>query len=97
MADQTADLELDARGLNCPMPLVKARQAIGGLQTGQVLKVIATDRGSVKDFQGWANVAKSEGETSAERITYSGAAGYYVVRVVNYAGTGSYTLNLQKP
>jgi tRNA 2-thiouridine synthesizing protein A len=48
------DLELDARGLNCPMPLVKARQAIAGLQAGQTLKVIATDRGSLKDFQGWA-------------------------------------------
>ena len=53
------DLELDARGLNCPMPLVKARQAIAGLDAGQTLKVIATDRGSLKDFQGWAGVAKN--------------------------------------
>ncbi len=53
------DLELDARGLNCPMPLVKARQAIAGLDAGQMLKVIATDRGSLKDFQGWAGVAKN--------------------------------------
>jgi TusA-related sulfurtransferase len=53
------DLELDARGLNCPMPLVKARQAIAGLQAGQTLKVIATDRGSLKDFQGWASVARN--------------------------------------
>ncbi|UXI67935.1 M4 family metallopeptidase [Tahibacter amnicola] len=46
---------------------------------------------------GWSNVAKSEGETSSERISYNGSAGYYVVRVVNFAGTGSYTLSLQKP
>lgn len=59
MTEQAADKELDARGLNCPMPLVRARQEIGTLQKGQVLKVVATDRGSVKDFQGWAKVAKN--------------------------------------
>ena len=76
MADQTADLELDARGLNCPMPLVKARQAIGGLQTGQVLKVIATDRGSVKDFQGWANVAKNVELVKQETVNEGAATAY---------------------
>ncbi|TDR41099.1 vibriolysin [Tahibacter aquaticus] len=45
----------------------------------------------------WAQVAKSESATSSERIAYTGTAGYYVVRVVNFAGTGSYTLSLQKP
>jgi TusA-related sulfurtransferase len=59
MIEQQADKELDARGLNCPMPLVKARQEIGTLQAGQVLKVTATDRGSVKDFQGWAKIARN--------------------------------------
>jgi len=76
MADQTADVELDARGLNCPMPLVKARQAIGGLQTGQVLKVIATDRGSVKDFQGWANVAKNVELVKQETVNEGSATAY---------------------
>jgi tRNA 2-thiouridine synthesizing protein A len=51
--------ELDVRGLNCPMPLVKARQAIVKLDVGQVLKVISTDRGSVKDFQGWTKAANN--------------------------------------
>jgi TusA-related sulfurtransferase len=51
--------ELDVRGLNCPMPLVKARQAILKLDVGQVLKVVSTDRGSVKDFQGWAKAANN--------------------------------------
>jgi len=59
MIEHQADKELDARGLNCPMPLVRARQEIGALQTGQVLKVTATDRGSVKDFQGWAKIARN--------------------------------------
>ena len=59
MTEHAFDKELDARGLNCPMPVVKARQEIGALDVGQVLKITATDRGSVKDFQGWADVAKN--------------------------------------
>ena len=57
MSEVTFDDELDARGLNCPMPLVKARKQIGGLDPGQVLKIVSTDRGSIKDFQGWAKIA----------------------------------------
>jgi tRNA 2-thiouridine synthesizing protein A len=53
------DKVLDARGLSCPLPIVKARQEFTTLQPGQVLKVLATDRGSVKDFQGWAQTAKN--------------------------------------
>jgi len=45
------DTELDARGLNCPLPILKAKKALGGMQSGQVLKIIATDPGSVKDFE----------------------------------------------
>jgi tRNA 2-thiouridine synthesizing protein A len=70
MDNVTVDRELDTRGLNCPMPLVKARQAVAQLGVGQVLKVIATDRGSLKDFQGWANIAKNielVGQETAER------------------------------
>lgn len=59
MTVQTVDQTLDVRGLMCPMPLVKARQAIMKMDIGQVLKVVATDRGSVKDFQGWARTAKN--------------------------------------
>lgn len=51
--------ELDTCGLACPMPLIKAREEINHLQSGQVLKVISTDRGSLKDFQGWAKSAKN--------------------------------------
>lgn len=59
MSTVVVDRTLDAKGLMCPMPLVKARQAILELQVGQVLQVLATDRGSVKDFQGWAKVARN--------------------------------------
>jgi tRNA 2-thiouridine synthesizing protein A len=56
---QAFDKVFDARGLNCPMPLVNARKEIAKLDLGQILKVVATDRGSVADFQGWAKVAKN--------------------------------------
>ena len=56
---QPFDKLLDARGLNRPMPLVNARKEMGKLEPCQVLKVVATDRGSVADFQGWAKVAKN--------------------------------------
>lgn len=77
MTDQTFDSELDARGLNCPMPVVKARQAVAALDTGQVLKVVATDRGSVKDFQGWAKVAKDI-ELVDQQTVAEGGADLYV-------------------
>lgn len=58
MADtQQFDDTLDTKGLNCPMPLVKARKRIGELEIGQTLRVLSTDRGSIKDFQGWAKIA----------------------------------------
>lgn len=51
--------ELDARGLSCPMPIVRARQEVGKLQAGEILRVLSTDRGSVRDFQGWAKASKA--------------------------------------
>jgi tRNA 2-thiouridine synthesizing protein A len=47
------DLELDARGLNCPLPILRAKKSIQTLSTGQVLRIVATDPGSVKDFEGF--------------------------------------------
>ncbi len=49
-----ADKEVDARGLNCPLPILKAKKALGELATGQVLRVIATDPHSMRDFQAFA-------------------------------------------
>ena len=48
MSEVKFDDELDARGLNCPMPLVKARKMIGSLDPGKVLKIVSTDRGSIR-------------------------------------------------
>ena len=50
----TFDKELDARGLNCPLPILRAKKALNDMQSGQVLKIVATDPGSVKDFQAFA-------------------------------------------
>lgn len=59
MTTVTADQVLDVKGLNCPMPLLKAQKAIKAMDAGQVLKIISTDRGSIKDFQSWAKAGKS--------------------------------------
>jgi len=79
---QVFDKLLDARGLNCPMPLVNARKELGKLERGQVLKVLATDRGSVSDFQGWAKVAKNMELVGQETEAGEGANVYvhYVKR-----------------
>lgn len=55
MNDIHFDEELDTSGLNCPMPLIKSRQNINQLDSGKVLKVISTDRGSLKDIQAWVS------------------------------------------
>jgi tRNA 2-thiouridine synthesizing protein A len=54
------DQELDASGLNCPLPILRAKKALAGLQAGQVLHVIATDPGSVKDFDAFAKQTGNE-------------------------------------
>jgi TusA-related sulfurtransferase len=54
------DRVLDARGLLCPMPIVKAGKEMRSLNTGQVLKVVATDRGAIADFPAWAEDAGHE-------------------------------------
>ena len=54
------DQELDASGLNCPLPILRAKKALNGLETGQVLHIIATDPGSVKDFEAFAKQTGNE-------------------------------------
>ena len=54
------DKVLDARGLLCPMPVVKAGKEIRGMQNGQVLKILATDRGAIADFPAWADDTGNE-------------------------------------
>lgn len=48
------DIELDTRGLNCPLPILKAKKALTGMLTGQLLRVVSTDPGSTRDFQAFA-------------------------------------------
>ena len=48
------DKELDTRGLNCPLPILKAKKALAHMSSGQLLKVVSTDAGSVRDFQAFA-------------------------------------------
>jgi tRNA 2-thiouridine synthesizing protein A len=54
------DKELDTRGLNCPLPILKAKKALAELQSGQVLRVVSTDAGSVRDFQAFAKQTGNE-------------------------------------
>ena len=54
------DQELDARGLNCPLPILKAKKALSGMESGQTLQVTATDAGSVRDFQAFAKQTGNE-------------------------------------
>ena len=55
-----ADQQVDARGLNCPMPIVKTAQAVKGLVSGQTLEVLATDAGAVKDMAAWSKTTGNE-------------------------------------
>lgn len=54
------DKELDTRGLNCPLPILKAKKALAELQSGQTLRVVSTDAGSVRDFQAFAKQTGNE-------------------------------------
>jgi tRNA 2-thiouridine synthesizing protein A len=55
-----ANVQVDARGLNCPMPIVKTAQAIKALASGESVEVLATDAGSVKDFEAWSKTTGNE-------------------------------------
>ena len=52
--------ELDTRGLNCPLPILKAKKALAVMESGQLLKVVATDPGSMRDFQAFARQTGNE-------------------------------------
>jgi TusA-related sulfurtransferase len=62
---------LDARGLACPMPIVKTAQAIAGLASGELLEVLSTDPGSLKDFVAWSRT------TGHELVEQSSEAGVH--------------------
>ena len=54
------DQELDARGLNCPLPILRAKKALNGMDAGETLKIVSTDPGSVKDFEAFASQTGNE-------------------------------------
>jgi tRNA 2-thiouridine synthesizing protein A len=54
------DVELDTRGLNCPLPILKAKKALTAMASGQVLKVVSTDTGSLRDFAAFAKQTGNE-------------------------------------
>ena len=70
----TFDKELDTRGLSCPLPILKTKKALNDLATGQVLKVVSTDPGSVKDMQAFAtqtgNTLLSSSEENKDFVFY---------------------------
>ncbi len=60
MSTMDIDQEVDTRGLNCPLPILKAKKALATMQSGQLLKVVATDTGSIRDFQAFAKQTGNE-------------------------------------
>lgn len=68
------DKELDVRGLNCPLPILRSKKSLADMTSGQILKILATDPGSAIDFQVFSdqtgNVLLSLSETSKEFIFY---------------------------
>ena len=70
-----ANQELDARGLNCPLPILRAKKALNGLQSGHTLRVLATDPGAVKDFQAFCR------QTGNELISSGQNGGEYVFEI----------------
>jgi tRNA 2-thiouridine synthesizing protein A len=60
------DKELDARGLNCPLPILRSKKSLTDMTSGQVLKIVATDPGSVKDLEAFCKQTGNELLSSAE-------------------------------
>ncbi|WP_068776816.1 sulfurtransferase TusA family protein [Paenibacillus sp. FJAT-26967] len=55
-----SNITVDTKGMACPMPIVKAKKALDTLESGQVMQVISTDKGSLNDFQAWVKQTKHE-------------------------------------
>lgn len=71
------DKELDARGLNCPLPILKAKKALNDMASGQVLRIVATDPGSVKDFEAFA---KQTGNALVEQSAQASEFTFFLKR-----------------
>ena len=73
---QEVNKELDTRGLNCPLPILKAKKALADMASGELLRVVSTDAGSVRDFQAFA---RQTGNELVEQTT-AGADFMHVLR-----------------
>jgi tRNA 2-thiouridine synthesizing protein A len=69
------DQELDASGLNCPLPILRAKKTLAGMSGGQVLRIVATDPGSVKDFEAFAK------QTGNQLLDSGEEGGKFVFRI----------------
>jgi len=69
------DQELDASGLNCPLPILRAKKKLNSMDAGQILRIVATDPGSVKDFEAFAR------QTGNELIESGEEGGKFVFRI----------------
>jgi len=69
-AEISFDKELDARGLSCPLPILRAKKALADMASGQVLKIVATDPGSIRDFKAFAKQTGNEllGQQEADEL-----------------------------
>jgi tRNA 2-thiouridine synthesizing protein A len=71
------DLEVDASGLKCPLPILRAKKALAQLESGQVLKVITTDKHAVRDFEAFS---RQTGNTLEAQIERDGSAEHFLRR-----------------
>jgi len=76
MSDIQSNMELNCEGLNCPLPILKTKKAIDGLQSGQILKMTATDPGSVNDMDSWAK------RTGNQVVSHSESAGVHTYMIM---------------
>jgi len=70
-----SDVQLDTKGLNCPLPILKAKKTLKGMDSGKVLEIISTDPGSVADFEAFC---RTTGNELLESSTNDGLFTYYI-------------------
>ncbi|TLU88640.1 MAG: sulfurtransferase TusA family protein [Chlorobium sp.] len=75
MSDITSNVELNCEGLNCPLPILKTKKTIDGMQSGEVLKISTTDPGSVSDMASWA---KRTGNELLEHVEQGNVHRFYI-------------------
>lgn len=76
MSDIQSNAELNCEGMNCPLPILKTKKTIDGMQSGQVLKMTATDPGSVNDMDSWSK------RTGNEVVSHSESGGVHTFMIM---------------